>query len=154
MELRYRHVEAALAAVLQIDWKCMGAFRARLRHLRNIGLPHRLPKPGSGQQIAYSESQALEMLLALALEELGQAPKTAAILSQTIVRQSPYRQDITNHDPLGDMYVAVPRSERASVVIIFGGYALRKFSKTAPPRFAMINVSEHAKLLDQALKAD
>ena len=158
MSLRYRNVEAALATVLEVRPKRIGAFRARLRHLRNIGLPSGLPRPGSGQQIAYSQGQALEMLIALVLEELGQSPKAAAALSASIIRQSTYRQDLTNHHPLGDMY-AIVRPEKAPFTMFYGndglkeffGVSLRHWRIAPPPKFAMINVTAHAKLLDRAL---
>src|SRR5437660_355977 len=88
-ELRYQHVEAALVEVGKIAPADLGAFRARLRHLRNIGLP-RLPKTGSGQHITYTRRQALEMMIAVELEKVGQTPRRAALLATSIVRQSPY----------------------------------------------------------------
>src|SRR5262245_53269509 len=92
MQLRYGHVELALAGLMNVAGENIGAFRARLRHLRNIGVPQQLPKPGSGQPIAYSRRQALEMLIALELEKLGQAPKRVMMLAGSIVRQAPYGQ--------------------------------------------------------------
>src|SRR5438105_3638663 len=77
MDFRYGQVEAALAEVLKIPPENMGAFRARLRHLRNIGLLN-LPKPGSGRSIAYSWQQAVGMLLAIQFENVGVAPRVAA----------------------------------------------------------------------------
>lgn len=158
MDLRYRNIEAALTTVLEVHPKRIGAFRARLRHLRNVGLPSGLPNPGSGQQIAYSQGQALEMLIALVLEELGQAPKAAAALSASIIRQSTYREDLTNHHPLGDMY-AVMQPEKAPFTMFYGNSGLKEFFGilrrrwriAPPPKFAMINVTAHAKLLDRAL---
>lgn len=160
MELRYGDVETALAAVLKVEPKRMGAFRARLQHLRNIGLPSGLPKPGSGRQIAYSNRQALEMLLALVLEELGQSPQAAAVLSASIVRLSPYRQDLAKHDQQGDMY-AVVQPDKAPYTIFYGDAGLKEFFGMSrrgswriapPPTFSMIDVTAHAKLLRVALQ--
>ena len=68
---------------MNVKPKDIGAFRGRLRHLRNIGLP-RLPKIGSGRAIDYSDRQALEMLLALELEDAGQTAGVTPHLWQTL----------------------------------------------------------------------
>lgn len=83
---RYRHIETALATVFKILPEGMGAFRARLRHLRNIGVPE-LPKPGSGEQIEYTRGHAIEILLALELEALGVSPRHAAAHAKMHVEQ-------------------------------------------------------------------
>lgn len=161
MELRYGDVETALAAVLEVAPNRMGAFRARLQHLRHIGLPGGLVKPGSGKKIAYSQGQALEMLLALVLEELGQSPKAAADLTASIIRLSPYRQELANHDPRGDMY-AVVQPDKAPYTMFYGNDGLKKFFGMSrrgswriapPPKFAMVNVTAHTNLLRAALEA-
>ena len=74
---RYGHVEAALARVFSVGPDELGAFRGRLRHLRNIGVPD-LPKPGSGRQIKYSRQNIIEMMLALEFEAMGVSPRYAA----------------------------------------------------------------------------
>jgi len=55
----------------------MAAFRAKLRHLRNLGVPP-IARPGSGRQVAYQQSDVYRILVALELEILGFTPKTAA----------------------------------------------------------------------------
>src|SRR4051794_27063212 len=82
---RYGQVEQALADALQIESEDMGAFRARLRHLRGLGLPN-VPRPGSGRVVDYSWRQAFEMLLALELENIGKAPRIAKIVAESIGR--------------------------------------------------------------------
>lgn len=74
---RYQHVENALAVLFQIQETRRPAFRARIRHLRNIGVPD-LPKVGSGVQIAYSSLDALKIAVALDLENMGVVPRVAA----------------------------------------------------------------------------
>jgi hypothetical protein len=141
--LRYKHVEAALAEVMKVKPKAMGAFRARLRHLRNIGLP-RLPSPGSGRAIDYSRQQALAMLIAVELETVGQSPKQAARISQSMVRQSPYGQFEGE-----DWYVYVSEHEP--------GYTMGRASlmdqmmKSSPPVLLLINISACVRKLDPAL---
>ena len=153
MELRYRHVEAALAEVMEIGPKDMPAFRARLRHLRNIGVP-RLPNPGSGQPIDYTRQQALELLLALELEQVGQAPKKVETilqkeavvrLAKTIVRQSPYGKY------KGKDCYAIFTESRPGVTLAFGLRAFVEFMKSAPEVFLVINVSGCVRKLDPAL---
>jgi hypothetical protein len=142
--MRYREVEAALAEVMHIGPKGMGAFRGRLRHLRNIGLP-RLPKSGSGRAIYYSPRQALEMLLALELENAGQTASKAALVAESIVRQSPYGQ----HDGQ-DCYVCVVK-ERPGYTMMYGKKAFLEFLNTAPDTFLVINVSGCVSKLNPAL---
>jgi hypothetical protein len=122
----------------------MGAFRARLRHLRNIGVPH-LPKPGSGVQILYSRRQALEMLIAVELEKLGQAPKNIAVFAGSIVRQSPYGQHEGN-----ECYIAISET-KPGYTIMFGLNAFMEMMKSAPYIFLVINVSACVRRLESAL---
>ena len=144
MALRYKHVEAALAEVANAKPKDIGAFRAKLRHLRNIGLP-RLPSPGSGQPIAYSRQQALEMLLAMELGKMGQAPKSAVLLAQSIARQAPYGQRAGK-----DCYVTLSAAE-PRYTTAFGLSGLSKMMATAPDVCLIINVSACVRKLDGAL---
>jgi hypothetical protein len=142
--LRYKHVEAALAEVLKVGPKAMGAFRARLRHLRNIGLP-RLPSPGSGRAIDYSRQQALAMLIAVELEKLGQSPKQAAVLAQSMMRQSPYGQ----HEGK-DCYVGVSEHS-AGYTMAYGLDGVTRLLKSAPAVLLLINISACVRRLDAAL---
>jgi hypothetical protein len=144
VELRYKHIEAALAEVLEVRPKGLGAFRARLRHLRNLGLP-RLPKPGSGQHIIYTRRQALEMLVAAELEKVGQTPKSVAILAQSIVGQSPYGRYRGK-----DCYVAISEA-RPGYTMAYGLRAFTEMMKSAPDVFLVINVSACVRKLDPAL---
>jgi len=82
--MRYKQVEAALAASLGVKPNKRAALRARILYLKKLGLP-KLPKVGSGQQIDYTERNALEILLALLLERGGQAPELAARFAVTIL---------------------------------------------------------------------
>jgi hypothetical protein len=82
----YGVVEAALAEVLNIERERMKAFRARLLHLRNLGVPSVLPRPGSGRKIAYSLRQVLEMLFVLVLEDGGFTPRGAKAIGPKMMR--------------------------------------------------------------------
>jgi hypothetical protein len=142
--MRYRQVEAALANVMGIKPKGIGAFRARLRHLRNIGLP-RLPSPGSGQPIDYTRRQALELIIAMELEKIGQLPKTAAINAESIVRQSPYGQYEGK-----DCYVVVSEGT-PGYTMAYGPRAFSEFMRRSPDIFLLINVSGCVRRLEAVL---
>ena len=128
---------------MKVKPRAMGAFRARLRHLRNIGLP-RLPSPGSGRPIDYSRQQALAMLIAVELEKVGQSPKQAARVAESIVRQSPYGQ----HEG-EDWYVSV--SEHQPGYTIGRASKVEEMLKSAPAVLLLINISACVRKLDPAL---
>jgi hypothetical protein len=144
LELRYGQVEAALADVMDVRRKDMPAFRARLRHLRNIGVP-RLPRPGSGQMVEYSRQQALEMLISLELEKIGQAPKQIALFAPTIVRQSPYEPGSDNQ------CWAVLNKTKPWVNMAWYWDGFLELLQSADDVFVTINVAACIKKLDAAL---
>ena len=73
-DLRYRDLEGAAAGVLEVPERELGAFRAKIRHLRNIGVPN-VPARGSGTQTTYSREHVFSVITALELGRLGQSPK-------------------------------------------------------------------------------
>jgi len=77
--MKYKQLELALAAVHRIDDKGLKTFRARLRHLRNLGVPD-VPKPGSGGQVEYTDEHAHQLVIALELEAFDWDPAHAADL--------------------------------------------------------------------------
>jgi len=81
-ELRYKDVERLLTQIFKVSFKEEGAFRARLRHLRNKGIPKQLPTPGSGAPIGYTRYQLIQMIIGLELSALGIAPRHAADLTE------------------------------------------------------------------------
>ena len=149
--LRYKNVEAALAAVLEIKLEEMGAFRARLRHLRNLGLP-KLPTPGSGQRIAYTEKQAFTMQIALELEDLGIAPRSAAAIAMSIVRMHRSPGDILAASGAGDVRVAVAPRSAEQWTTLFTDSALREYLASGERKFSLLNLSICARRLDGALR--
>lgn len=78
---QYKHLELALANVFDVSMVVLPAFRARLRHLRNLGVPTN-EKPGSGKAITYSRDNAIQLLIALEVELFGLPPKFAAAFSR------------------------------------------------------------------------
>jgi hypothetical protein len=77
---KYQIMEKALWSLHGVPAKGIGAFRAQIRHLRNIGVP-KLSTPGSGHKLDYSFAQVAEITMALALESLGIKPATVAELA-------------------------------------------------------------------------
>jgi hypothetical protein len=146
MNLRYRQLEAALAEVTKVPPRKMGAFRARLRHLRNIGAP-RLPRTGSGQPISYSPIQALELCIALQLENLGTAPKWAGRLAGSVIRQGPHSRY------KGEDFYAIVRKSSHVVTMVWGWKSFLEFLRsTREDVFGVINVSVCKGELDSAIE--
>ena len=63
---RYGHVEAALARLHNVPNEGLKKFRARIRHLRNAGVPE-LPQAGSGTHITYTADRVAELFVGLEL---------------------------------------------------------------------------------------
>jgi hypothetical protein len=142
--LQYRQIEAALADLMRVDRKSIGAFRAKLRHLRNIGVPQ-LPSPGSGRQIEYSRRHALELIIALELEKLGQSPRSVALNAPSIVGQAPYGQFEGQ-----DCRVMI-HEDAPGYTITWTESAFSKYVRRAPDVFMAINVSGCVRRLEDAL---
>jgi hypothetical protein len=81
MDFQYGQVEAALARVFEVKFEDASAFRARLRHLRNLGVPS-VSSPGSGRKAKFERAHAIEMLIALQFEALGLPPRFAVRLTK------------------------------------------------------------------------
>jgi hypothetical protein len=74
MTYRYGQIESALIGVCSVPPEGVGAFRARLRHLRSLGIP-KIEKVGSGAWAQFSFADAVTMRLALELSNLGVKPR-------------------------------------------------------------------------------
>ncbi len=147
MELRYGQIEAALADALDIKEAAMGAFRARIRYLRNIGVPS-VAGPGKGKVITYELRHALEILLTLELQNVGQSPTAAAALTGTILRQ------YDEHDARDLLALVEPSTtlRPPAVTLYFGAAMLMKHMEKIPPIYLLINVSHFANQLKAALQ--
>jgi hypothetical protein len=84
--MQYGQFEEALVQMLGINEGSLGAFRARLRHLRNLGIPN-VPKRGSGNAVAYGRGDLFTTFVALALQALGCAPTVSALIANFAARQ-------------------------------------------------------------------
>ena len=79
LQLRYQQVEDQLAWAFSVGPDHRSAFRARLRHFRNLGVPE-LPKVGSGTQISYSFDHVYQLFFALELGNFGVTPRMARLI--------------------------------------------------------------------------
>jgi hypothetical protein len=142
--LRYADLEEALVDIMGVTPRKLSAFRAQLRHLRNIGVP-RLPKSGSGYAIDYTREHAIELLLVLELQKLGQTARRAALVAGSIVRTNPNGQFGGK-----DCYVCVQpdRREYASAI---GLDQLMGVIDAGPRACAVINYSACVSTLEKAL---
>jgi hypothetical protein len=143
--LRYEDVEEALADIMSVERRRRGALRAQLRHLRNIGSP-RLPKSGKGYAIDYNPKHALEMLVALELQKIGQTAKRAALVAGSIAGLTPYGQY------QGKDCYACCQADRNDYVGATGLTQLMSVIKSGPAAFAVINVSACAHKLEEAFQ--
>jgi hypothetical protein len=71
--MEYRIVEAILVKLHEVAPEDLGAFRARLRVLRDMGIPD-MPRVGKGARVEFADVQVEEMHLALTMSEFGLTP--------------------------------------------------------------------------------
>ena len=145
-KFRYGQIEQALVDALRIEPGDIGAFRARLRHLRGLGLPN-VTRPGSGRTVDYTWQQAFEMLLALELENIGKAPRIAKLVAESIGRMTG-----TTRAGIANEYIVVEPSLAAKYEILTGEEQFRRWLTSSAPRgFSVLNLSACIRALDAAL---
>ena len=83
--MQYREFEQALVGMFSVDETQLGAFRARLRHLRKLGVPN-VPKRGSGNASSYSQEHLFTTSVALTVETLGYTPTTSVLIAAKAAR--------------------------------------------------------------------
>jgi hypothetical protein len=109
-DLRYKRVEEALCRIFNVPREGLGAFRARLRNLRNMGIPN-LPRTGSGTKIAYTRDQVTEILIALELSRLGIAPRYVGDIDKKVPERapetSPEHHPTTVKEMIDEMFTSV-----------------------------------------------
>jgi len=154
IQYRYGQVEAALAKMLAVRPAEIETMRTRLRHLRKLGVP-RLAGVGSGRQLDYSWRQALEMAVALQFVSVGQAPRYAADLAHSVMRQARMRA-VVEAPAKGDMFATVqPFAHRPKAWIAYGQQSLRELCRdlvTGIPAVSVVNISACARSLSEALE--
>ena|SRR6267154_2497832 len=83
--MQYRQFEEALVQMFSIREASLSAFRARLRHLRKLGIPN-IPKRGSGNTFVYRVEDIFTTFVALALQTVGSAPAISAVIANAAAR--------------------------------------------------------------------
>jgi hypothetical protein len=154
LSYRYKHIELALAETFKVTPEDMPAFRARLRHLRNLGVPA-IPPPGSGQKIDYERSHAVQLLIALETELLGLTPLDAASFSRDVMMSNiAHLEEVAR---MGwRMYMSVDPSfalEKHSGWVFFGssGRYPEPVAKGSH-RGACVDIATSIRMLDSSLK--
>jgi len=72
--LSYAEAEFTLASIFKANSKAqVGAFRARLKHLKRLGIPLGI-NPGRGKKISYQRAELYQWCFCLELEEFGIDP--------------------------------------------------------------------------------
>lgn len=143
--MRYSQVERALADALAIAPGAMGAFRARLQHLRNLGVPA-VERPGYGRAVEYRRTHVIQMLVAL---ELVQMPRIAAPFALDIVRRcGVYPADGTYIAIIGQQGTFEP-----ACMVLTSLPSLLDWLNTASPRaFTILDLSASIAALDAQLE--
>ena len=148
-ELGYGEIEAAIAQVLEIEPAGVPALRARLRHLRNMGLPD-IPNPGSGRKVPYTTFQAMEMLIAVVLEYGGITSRNAVNAAPGIARQC---VTLKPPVPYAACVMVTHTHDELTITFVRGLEDLpRKLELLAGDSFFFVNVSSCQLKLENALK--
>jgi hypothetical protein len=153
-DYRYKHIELALARLFDISLEDAPAFRARLRHLRELGVPD-LPKPGSGQQISYTQDHAVQLLLALELEAVGIPPRLAAASAKSLSRGRGFYASVAK---ASDIYVVIApgadlAKDRSPNISVVPGYKFEHIERNIREnrRLTLINMSQSIRALEAEL---
>lgn len=121
MAFQYREVEAALAAGMRIKPDGLGAFKAKLRHLRSLGVPD-IAKVGSGSRVQYSFDDALTARVALELSSFGVNPTIAGRWAQSVLKRYPDALLIQEkQSSRSDFYVLIWKDEDGPIQDIVNG---------------------------------
>ena len=147
-------IEAALPESTRIPEAELGAFRAKLRHLRSLGIPV-VKNVGSGHRAQFSRFDALTMRLALELSAFGIKPTSVAKLTAAEALKHLKQHDAGD---LGDdIYFLVSPARSgvtwAALVGLAGVANAMAATKTKTTTFVTINISQIIREMDAALEA-
>jgi hypothetical protein len=143
-------VEAALARTCGIADEDRAAFRARLRHLRNLGIP-KIEKVGSGKRAQFSKSDAIMMGMALELSSLGVKPRFLVHLAELAIKQ-PGAVDPPPKGEIRDVYLIISKQGHIAYTLK-GMLALAtQMSSISVPSFIVMNLSGIAREVIAELK--
>jgi hypothetical protein len=178
----YAQVETALAGLFHAEDVVRTTFRARLKHLRKLGIPQKTP--GKGARIRYTPPDVFQLLIALELSEFGIDPHLVVdIVQRDWARKGNIWKaiDLAQRFPGDDFHVAIRagfmswawQPKGATVKESAGGISVRSGRDRTPvrvlapfrtsqaltflqrepkERFFMFNASERARDLTKALR--
>ena len=156
--LRYGEVEAVLVSIFCISEGDLKAFRAKLRHMRNIGIPCGLGEPGKGAVLRFSKQQVLEMLISLDLQYSGWSPYDTSSYAKEMAQAWKAEQDFGTGE--GNLYAVMGRRivpnaliEKVGLVVCKGTEeAVEMITQDRMSRLStIINITASAKALDEKL---
>jgi hypothetical protein len=110
----YSTVEDALIIVFVLDADDITNFLARIRYLRNVGVPHNMPQPGKGKPILLSIDQIMQLSFALCLEEYGVTPKRAAEVGPSMAMAVKWMRIANPHD---DIYAVSGHGDEPQIIL-------------------------------------
>ena len=155
--LRYGEVEAVLASMFCIYPGDLKAFRAKLRHMRNIGIPSGLGEPGKGAVLRFSKQQVLEMLISLDLQDSGWAPYDTSSSAKEMAQAWKDEQfsGAEVYGVMGRHIVGNALAQKFQLVICKGTQkAIDMITQDHMARLStIINITASAKALDEQLGA-
>lgn len=143
---KYGAVLRATAAASNVKPEAMPAFEARVRRMRALGVPP-VKFVRSGIAGDYSRENAIELLLTLEAQRLGQAPKASVMVARSIMGQC-------NMFPASDdehEFVAFERADQKDYWVLAGRAAVLEWFETPPRGFTCLNVTATIQALDAAL---
>jgi hypothetical protein len=154
MPYQYGQIEYALARACNIEGKEFGAFRAKLRHLRSLGVP-KVEKVGSGSRARFSLSDAIVMRIALELSMLGVKPAAIAVTLDEVKPAAITKlinDGASSHQPeKDDFYFYITIGLVTSMFIHLPTvWELAALNTTAS--FAVVNISRLVREMVSALK--
>ena len=154
--LRYGEVEVVLASIHWIPHYERKAFRAKLRHMRNTGIPEGLDEPGKGRVLRFTKEQVLEMLISLDLQAAGWAPyDTQQIVSKIVKDWKAVGAEDEDVDHYAVLSLSISSNALAPkyAVNICKGFerASALVSQSSTRLHTVINISASARSLDEAL---
>jgi hypothetical protein len=163
VRLHYKHLERAVADVMGTPKDKMGALRARMRRLRDLGFSAWTRPgggPGTGQVIKYSTQNVLEIVIALVMEDLGQSPKTAAQLSEEAMKAAEFAKKRPEREE-GDLYIILEPSttSRTPTQTLLHGNPEKRLADAAKrkirpqaPAYSVLNFSFYEHATNEAIR--
>ncbi len=101
--MEYKTFELILAKLHRVEEKDVGAFRSRLRVLRDMGVPA-VQRPGKGSRVDYKFDDVWEAHFGLLLQEFGLPPLCVKALSGDPVRSTLEGEDLQSTDLAHDLW--------------------------------------------------